>query len=94
MRLAGKVAIVTGGGSGIGRAIGLAYAREGAQVVAADLNLAAAEATAADAPDTTEAGQIVPAQVDVTDAASVQAMVRATVERLGQLHVLVNNAAI
>lgn len=89
-RLDGKVAIVTGAGSGIGRAIALGYAHEGARVLAADLNLAGAQQTAAGAPH----GQIVPLYADVTDEASVEQLVAHTVAHLGPLNVMVNNAAI
>ena len=89
-RLDGKCAIVTGAGSGIGRAIALGYAREGARVLAADLNLEGARQTAAQA----EAGQILPHRADVTDEASVAEMVAEAVRQLGRLDVMVNNAAI
>ena len=89
-RLDGKCAIVTGAGSGIGRAIALGYAREGARVMAADLNLDGARQTAAQAP----AGQVIAHRVDVADEASVAEMVAEAVRQLGRLDVMVNNAAI
>jgi NAD(P)-dependent dehydrogenase (short-subunit alcohol dehydrogenase family) len=88
-RLAGRAAIVTGAGSGIGRAIALGYAREGARVLAADLNGPAAEATAG------EGGGAVHAHaVDVTDEPAVAAMVARAVADFGRLDVLVNSAAV
>jgi 3-oxoacyl-[acyl-carrier protein] reductase len=89
-RLEGKCAIVTGAGSGIGRAIALGYAREGANVLAADLNLEGARQTAAQAG----AGQVVAHQADVTDEASVKGMVAEAVRQFGRLDIMVNNAAI
>jgi NAD(P)-dependent dehydrogenase (short-subunit alcohol dehydrogenase family) len=89
-RLDGKGAIVTGAGSGIGRAIAVGYAREGARVLAADLNLDGARQTATEAPD----GQILARRADVTDEASVAEMVAAAVRQLGRLDIMVNNAAI
>jgi NAD(P)-dependent dehydrogenase (short-subunit alcohol dehydrogenase family) len=89
-RLDGKCAIVTGAGSGIGRAIALGYAREGARVLAADLNLEGARQTAAQAQE----GQIVAHRADVTDEASVAEMVAEAVRQFGRLDVMVNNAAI
>ena len=89
-RLEGKCAIVTGAGSGIGRAIALGDAREGARILAADLNLEGAQQTAAQA----SAGQILAHRADVTDEASVKEMVEEAVRHLGRLDVMVNNAAI
>jgi NAD(P)-dependent dehydrogenase (short-subunit alcohol dehydrogenase family) len=89
MRLAGKVALVTGAGSGIGRAIALGYAVEGARVAAVDRNRAAAEETAASA-----AKAVFAQEADVTRSDQVRAMVAETVGRFGRLDVLVNNAAI
>ena len=89
-RLDGKVAIITGAGSGIGRQIALGYAREGAQVLAADVNLAGAEQTASGS----DTGRIVACHADVTDEASVQEMIAQAVARFGRLSVMVNNAAI
>jgi NAD(P)-dependent dehydrogenase (short-subunit alcohol dehydrogenase family) len=88
-RLAGRVAIVTGAGSGIGRAIALGYAREGARVLAADLNGPAVEATARQA-----GGAILAHAVDVTDEPATRGMVAAAVDAFGRLDVLVNSAAI
>jgi NAD(P)-dependent dehydrogenase (short-subunit alcohol dehydrogenase family) len=89
MRLADKVCIVTGAGSGIGRASALLFAAEGARVVAADLDEAAAAATVAEIE-----GQAVALQVDVADEAATQALAAATIERFGRIDVLFNNAGI
>ena len=87
MRLAGRTAIVTGGGSGFGAGIVRAFAAEGARVMVADLNRAAAEAVAA------EVGGLAQA-VDVSDDASVAAMAAAAFGAFGTLDILVNNAGI
>lgn len=88
-RLAGKVALITGAGSGIGRAIALAYAREGARLVLAGRTEATLQAVAA------EAGNDALARVtDVQDEASVAALFDQVAESMGQLDILVNNAGV
>jgi len=86
-RLAGKVPIITGAGTGIGRATAVLFAREGAKVAVAEIDAAAGEETAHLAGRDT-----IFIRTDVTDEASVQAAVRTTVQRFGALHVLHNNA--
>ncbi|MDI7864423.1 SDR family oxidoreductase [Rhizobiaceae bacterium n13] len=88
----GKVAIVTGAGSGIGAAIAKKLASEGAEVVIADLDTAAAQGVAAEIRD--EGGLAHDHTVDVGDAAAVERMITSTVEKCGGLHLAVNNAGI
>jgi NAD(P)-dependent dehydrogenase (short-subunit alcohol dehydrogenase family) len=90
-RVEGKVAIVTGGGSGIGRASCELLAREGAAVVVADLDAESAERVARGIVDA--GGRAIAQPVDVKQAASIEAMVQAAVAAFGALHVLYNNAA-
>jgi NAD(P)-dependent dehydrogenase (short-subunit alcohol dehydrogenase family) len=89
VKLAGKVAIVTGGASGLGFAYGRRFLAEGARVVIADV---ADPAAAAEKLDAT--GRTLGVRTDVSDAASVRAMVEEAVDRFGRVDVLVNNAAV
>ncbi len=90
MRLKDKVAIVTGGGRGIGRDITLAYAREGAKVVVAEIDPATAEATAREAAAT--GPKCIGIAVDVAKPADVDRLVAATIKEFGRIDILVNNA--
>lgn len=92
MRLEGKVAMVTGAASGIGRATSLTLAREGAAVMCADVNTEGAQETA-DAI-AAEGGTAAVVELNVTDEEAVQAALAATVEQLGALHILINDAGI
>jgi 3-oxoacyl-[acyl-carrier protein] reductase len=87
MRLEGKTAIVTGGGSGFGAGIARIFAREGAQVMVADVNLDAAEGIAREISGIAQ-------RVDVSDGASVAAMASAALDAWGKIDILVNNAGI
>ena len=90
MRLAGKVALVTGAGSGFGKGIAELFAAEGARVVAADLNGAAVEQVAA--AIATNGGEVVPVTGDVSRSHDVAAMVAGAVDSYGRLDIVVNNA--
>jgi NAD(P)-dependent dehydrogenase (short-subunit alcohol dehydrogenase family) len=90
MRLAGKVAVVTGGGSGIGRGIVLAMAKEGADIAIPDIQSTNAEKVAGEVQALGR--KAVAMRTDVTSSADVQAMVERTRAALGQIDILVNNA--
>ena len=92
MRLEGKVAIVTGGGSGIGRATSLAFASEGAKVVVADVVAKGGEETTRMIRDAH--GEAIFVKVDVSNAEQVKAMVDKTIEVFGRLDCAANNAGI
>jgi NAD(P)-dependent dehydrogenase (short-subunit alcohol dehydrogenase family) len=91
-RLEGKVAVITGAGSGIGRVAASLFAAEGARVVVADVVTDHAESAVADI--TSAGGTAVAVTVDVADERQVATMVEAAVETYGGLHVLFNNAGI
>jgi 3-oxoacyl-[acyl-carrier protein] reductase len=87
--LEGKVAIVTGGGAGIGRAIAIRYGEEGAKVAVADVNAETARELAETAgPD------VLPVECDVSDPADVDRLFETALERFGTVDVLVNNAGL
>ena len=92
MELEGKVAIVTGGSQGIGKAIALAYAREGADVVLAARSREKIEAVARQISETGRRALGVP--TDVSKKSDVEAMVTETIGRFGKLDILVNNVGI
>jgi NAD(P)-dependent dehydrogenase (short-subunit alcohol dehydrogenase family) len=89
MRLSGKVAIITGGGSGIGKAIAMAFVREGAKIV-----IAGRDSKKLDRAAVEIGSDCLAVSADVSNAASVDKLVSATVERFRQINVLVNNAAV
>ena len=90
--LEGKTALVTGGGSGIGRAASLAYSREGARVVVVDVNVEGGEETVQRIKES--GGEAILVHADVSSNAGNQAMVAETVERFGRLDCAFNNAGI
>lgn len=92
MRLEGQVAIVTGGGGGIGKATCLAFAREGADIVIPEVNIANAEAAASEIQALGRKCEVI--ETDVSNGDSVRKMVRRTLDAFGRIDILVNNAGI
>ena len=92
MKLKDRVAVITGAGSGIGRASALEFGREGARVVVADINSPGAEETVK--LITAQGGRAIAVPTDVADPTSVQHLVEATLQAYGEVHVVFSNAAI
>jgi len=92
-QLQDRIALVTGGGQGLGRAICQRLATEGAHVVVADMNMETAATTAADITAATNR-QTMAINVDVTDEMQVEAMVSQTLDKFGRLDIVVSNAGI
>jgi 3-oxoacyl-[acyl-carrier protein] reductase len=90
--VASRTVIVTGGGKGIGKVYAQEFARAGANVVAADIDGAAADAVARGIA--AEGGQALALKTDVADAAATEAMAQATLDRFGGIDVLINNASL
>jgi NAD(P)-dependent dehydrogenase (short-subunit alcohol dehydrogenase family) len=92
MRLRNKTAVITGSGSGIGRAIAKVFSGEGANVVVADINSQAAQETVAAIVG--NGGTALAVHTDVADPRSVEQLLKTTLDRFHEVHTLVNNAAI
>lgn len=92
MRLSGKVAIVTGAGSGMGRATALLFAREGAKVVGGDIDAERIEAVTAEV--TAAGGEMISVVGNIAKREDAEALVARAIEEFGQLDVLVNNAGV
>ncbi|MCY8935477.1 SDR family NAD(P)-dependent oxidoreductase [Peribacillus frigoritolerans] len=92
MRLQEKVAIITGAASGMGKSEAMRFAKEGAKVVVADLNIDGAEAVVQEIKD--NGGQGLAVKVNVTDNADLENMVKTTIDTFGQIDIVVNNAGI
>ncbi|MBI3963134.1 MAG: SDR family NAD(P)-dependent oxidoreductase, partial [Deinococcus sp.] len=92
MRLQNKVVFITGAGSGMGRVSALLFAKEGAKIVAADLNLAAAQETVRQVQ--AQGGTALAVPMDVTSEPAVRSSITTAVKTYGKLDVLYNNAGI
>ena len=91
-RLSGKTAIVTGAGSGMGKAIATMYAKEGANVLLADINEERVEQARAEIEEL--GGSAIAMKVNVAERSEVEAMIDKAIAEFGQLDILVNNAGI
>lgn len=91
-KLEGKVTIVTGAASGMGRSIAKLYAKEGAKVIVADYNMEGAEAVTAEIID--DSGTAKAVSVNVADKDQVEKMIDTAISEYGELDILVNNAGV
>lgn len=92
MKLKDKAAIITGAASGMGRSMSYLYAKEGAKVIAADVNPSGIESLLEEVRDFP--GEITPYKVDVSKREEVEGMINFAVEKYGKLNILINNAGI
>jgi NAD(P)-dependent dehydrogenase (short-subunit alcohol dehydrogenase family) len=92
MKLEDKVAVITGAGSGIGRATALLFAQEGAKVVVADYSVEGGEETVRQVKE--KGGEAIFIKTDVSQAADTQRMVKTAIDKYGRLDILYNNAGI
>jgi NAD(P)-dependent dehydrogenase (short-subunit alcohol dehydrogenase family) len=92
MDITNKIALVTGGGRGIGRGIALVMAHNGADVAIADLHMGDAEAVAAEIAALGR--ESIAVEADVADQASVDSMVSTVLDRFGRIDILINNAGV
>nr|MDO8134620.1 glucose 1-dehydrogenase [Candidatus Njordarchaeum guaymaensis] len=92
MKLRNKVTIITGGSSGIGRAAAVLFAKEGANVVIADIDISGGEETSMLIKK--EKGDVLFIKTDVSNSAEVQNMVRRTIEKYGKIDILINNSGV
>lgn len=92
MRLRDKVAVITGAGNGIGKAIALKFAEEGASVVAADIDEERARQAAGQI--TAQGGSAMAARVDISKKSEVNAAIQSAIDRFGGVDILVNNAGV
>lgn len=92
MGIGGKVAVITGAGQGIGRAVALAFAREGAKVVIGELNRATGEAVVSEIRSS--GGMALAIETDVTQRRQIENLLEGGIERFGQVDIWVNNAGL